>query len=165
MPAVCFCCWDTFIPCVRTRFNVLLSRDSQFLIISLILYYASKSRCFSSSAGEAVRSQLAGRQPVEQPGRVTPALESGTSKWLHAHVPTAAGTGCPAFHSTATERIWPQPWQKGGVFLLPGSGTCSVAPGQAVSLLHLGASFAGLRSVAAKLPCLEKGLQITEVRG
>lgn len=125
MPAVCFCCWDTFIPCVRTRFNVLFSRDSQFLIISLILYCASKSRCFSSSAGEAVRSQLAGRQPVEQPGRVTPALESGTSKWLHAHVPAAAGTGCPAFHSTATERIWPQPWQKGGVFLLPGIGTCS----------------------------------------
>lgn len=144
---------------------MLLSRDSLFLISNPILYYASKSRCFSSSAGEAVRSQLAGRQAVEQPGSVTPAPERVTRKWLHAHVPTAASTGCPAFQSTTTERIGPHPWQKRGMFSFPGSAVFLRLLSVLKANLHLGVSFAGLCSVAAKLSHLEKGLQITEVRG
>lgn len=109
--------------------------------------------------------------------RVAPALESITSKWLHAHVPAAAGASCPAFQSTATERIWPQPWQKGGIFLLVAVARVSMAHRHAhtpaVSNLHLGASFAGLSSVAAKWPQRrraklshpEEGLRVSEVKG
>ncbi|KAK4830916.1 hypothetical protein QYF61_014115 [Mycteria americana] len=72
-------------------------------------------------AGEAVRSQLAGRQPVEQPGRVTPALGSVTSKWLHAHVPPAAGTSCPASHNRDREDL-AAAMAEGRHILAPGSG-------------------------------------------
>lgn len=85
-----------------------------------------------------MRSQLAGRQPVEQPGRVTPAPESVTSKWLHAHVPTAAGTGCPAFQSTAMDRIWPRPWQRGGTFCFLAVLCVPEAPGHAEGKPSLG---------------------------
>lgn len=137
------------------------------------LVFFFKSHCFSGPAAEAVRSQLAGRQPVEQPGRRSPpALESITSKWLHAHVPPAAGAACPAFQSTAAERIWPQPWQKGGIFLLLAAARVSVAHRQRSYPSRVKPS-PGLCSVAAKRPQEsraklshpEKELRVTEVRG
>jgi len=92
-------------------------------------------------------------------------------------VPAASGSGCPAFQSTVAERIWPKPWQKGGIFSLLAAAHVSVAHRRAhapvVSNLHLGASFAGLCSVAAKWPQRshaklshpENRLRVTGVRG
>ncbi|XP_074434646.1 beta-1,4-mannosyl-glycoprotein 4-beta-N-acetylglucosaminyltransferase isoform X2 [Larus michahellis] len=75
-------------------------------------------------AAEAVRSQLAGRQPVEQPGRWSPpALESITSKWLHAHVPPAAGA-VPCFPEHCGGEDLAAAVAEGRYILAPGSGTC-----------------------------------------